>query len=150
MMSCSFSSPLDASISNLRFLSELYLDYNSNLSSTIPTSLMNLTSLTVLSLSYCGFHGDFSSNVFLQPNLKCIDIGENSLLSDHLPEFPQVNTLLQYLNVGGMKFHGKLPSSVGNLKFLEGLFLSSCNFTGAIPFSIANLSHLAQFGSFSE
>ncbi|KAJ4953622.1 hypothetical protein NE237_030454 [Protea cynaroides] len=144
MRGCSLTSPLDSSISNLHFLSELYLDFNSNLSSTVPTSLMNLTSLTVLSLSYCGFHGDFPANVFLQPNLKCIDLGENSLLSGHLPEFPQANTPLQYLSVGGTKFQGKLPSSVENLKFLEGLFLWGCNFSGAIPLSLANLTHLTE------
>ncbi|MFQ6628038.1 hypothetical protein Gotur_007833, partial [Gossypium turneri] len=39
-------------------------------------------------------------------------------------------------------FSGKLPESIGNLKFLTNLELSYCNFFGPIPSSIANLSHL--------
>ncbi|XP_043719028.1 receptor-like protein 33 [Telopea speciosissima] len=143
MRDCSLPGPLDASISSLRFLSELYLDGNQNLSSTVLISLMNLNSLTVLSLSSCGFHGDFPTNVFLQPNLKLIDLSGNSLLSGHLPEFPQLNSAaLEYLDASQTKFQGKLPSSIGNLKFLKELFLYGCNFSGPIPPSLANLTHL--------
>ncbi|XP_042479866.1 receptor like protein 24-like [Macadamia integrifolia] len=144
MSNCSLTGPLDASISSLHFLSELYLALNQNLSSTVPTSLVNLTSLTVLSLQYCGFHGDFPTNVFLQPNLKYIDLSENPLLSAQLPEFPQVNNTLQHLGVGSTKFQGKLPNSIGNLKFLKELNLWNCDLSGLIPPSLANLTYLTK------
>ncbi|XP_042519752.1 receptor-like protein 33 [Macadamia integrifolia] len=142
MSYCSLTGPLDASISSLRFLSELSLDDNYNLSSTVPSSLMNLTSLTILSLGNCGLHGDFPSNVFLQPNLRDIALYDNPLLSVHFPEVPQVNTTLQYLDVGSTNFQGKFPSSVGKLKFLKELYLNDCNFFGPIPPCLANLTQL--------
>ncbi|XP_042479869.1 receptor-like protein Cf-9 [Macadamia integrifolia] len=137
--------PLDASISSFHFLSELNLNYNQNLSSTVPSSLVNLTSLTVFSIVDCGFHGVFPSNVFLQPNLTLIHLSGNPLLSVQLPEFPEVNnSSLQYLGARGTKFQGQFPSSVGNLKFLKILYLGNCNFSGALPPSLANLSHVTE------
>ncbi|XP_052484393.1 receptor-like protein 35 [Gossypium raimondii] len=58
-----------------------------------------------------------------------------------LPEFP-ANNALQSLSLYDTNFSGKLPESIGNLKFLTNLELSYCNFFGPIPSSIANLSHL--------
>ncbi|XP_043691603.1 receptor-like protein 35 [Telopea speciosissima] len=147
MIDCSLTGPLDASISSLRLLSELYLDLNQDLTSTVPSSLANLTSLTVLSLYHCGFHGDFPSNVFLQPNLTLIHLSRNPLLSVQLPEFPEVNNnSLQFLGASGTNFltGGKFPSSVGNLKFLKILYLNDCNFSGPIPPSLENLTHLTE------
>ncbi|XP_042516103.1 receptor-like protein 7 [Macadamia integrifolia] len=142
MYYCSLMGPLDLSISNLRFLSVLFLDDNDNISSTVPSSLMNLTSLTVLRLASCGLHGDFPINVFLLPNLKYIDLYENFLLSGHLPEFPQENNALQHLEVGLTKFQGKLPGSVRNLKVLNSLGLLGLNLSGPIPPFLPNLTHL--------
>ncbi|XP_042484236.1 receptor like protein 22-like [Macadamia integrifolia] len=151
MRNCSLTDPLDASISNLRFLSELYLSENQDISSTVPSSLVNLTSLTVLSLYQCGFHGDFPSNVFLQPNLIQIDLSGNPLLSVQLPEFPQVNnSSLQYLDASSTKFQRKFLSSIGNLKFLKELYLWGCNLSGPIPPSLANLTNLASLDLMSN
>ncbi|KAB1668972.1 hypothetical protein ES319_1Z088100v1 [Gossypium barbadense] len=58
-----------------------------------------------------------------------------------LPEFP-ANNALQSLSLFYTNFSGKLPESIGNLKFLTNLELYDCNFFGPIPSSIANLSHL--------
>ncbi|MFQ6655825.1 hypothetical protein Gotur_026215, partial [Gossypium turneri] len=58
-----------------------------------------------------------------------------------LPEFP-ANNALQSLSHFYTNFSGKLPQSIGNLKFLTYLNLDDCNFFGPIPSSIANLSHL--------
>ncbi|XP_043697060.1 receptor-like protein 7 [Telopea speciosissima] len=144
LRNCSLTDPLDTSISTLHFLSELRLDNNQNLSSTVPSSLVNLTSLIFLSLPYCGFHGDFPSNLFLQPKLKYIDLSTNPLLSVSFPEFPDqvMNNSLRYLNVGNTKFQGKLPSSIGNLKSLKELRLYGCNLSGPIQPSLANLTNL--------
>ncbi|XP_052882009.1 receptor-like protein 19 isoform X2 [Gossypium arboreum] len=58
-----------------------------------------------------------------------------------LPEFSSNNSL-QSLSLYETNFSGKLPQSIGNLKFLTNLKLHYCNFFGPIPSSIANLSHL--------
>ncbi|XP_042479865.1 receptor-like protein 6 [Macadamia integrifolia] len=139
---CALTGPLDASISSLRFLSELYLGSNQGLFSIVPSSLVNLTSLTVFSIWGCDFYGDFPSNVFLQPWVTHIDLSDNLLLSVHLPEFLQINNTLQYLCADGTDLQGKLPSSVGNLKSLKILRFSGCNLFGLIPPSLANLTHL--------
>ncbi|XP_043719584.1 receptor-like protein 19 [Telopea speciosissima] len=129
----SLAGPLEASISNLRFLSVLNLLGNPNLSSKVPTSLMNLTYLTDLNLRDCGLYGDFPRDVFLQPNLKSIDLYTNPLISVHLPEFPEANNTLKYLSVGDTQFQGKLPSSVGNLKSLTYFCVWGLNLSGPIP-----------------
>ncbi|MFQ6657199.1 hypothetical protein Gotur_026984, partial [Gossypium turneri] len=46
------------------------------------------------------------------------------------------------LSLSSTNFSGKLPESIGNLKFLTNFELYDCNFFGPIPSSIANLSHL--------
>ncbi|PPD80710.1 hypothetical protein GOBAR_DD22374 [Gossypium barbadense] len=58
-----------------------------------------------------------------------------------LLEFPE-NNAIQSLSLYLTNFSGKLPESIGNLKFLTNLDLYDCNFFGPIPSSIANLSHL--------
>ncbi|XXG84488.1 hypothetical protein AAC387_Pa10g1994 [Persea americana] len=70
-----------------------------------------------------------------------LDISNNPNLTIHLPEFPQ-NSALQYLYMQATRIDGKLPDSIGYLKFLKVLSLRNCNLFGSLPSSIANLSHL--------
>ncbi|KAJ4966197.1 hypothetical protein NE237_018046 [Protea cynaroides] len=125
---------MDASISNLQFLSELYLDNNTDLSSKEPSSWMNLTSLAVVNLSSCGFYGEFPSNFFLQPNLKVIDLQKNPLVSVDLPESPQV-AAIQHLHLSHSNFSVPIPASLAKLTHLTELDFSWNSFNGQIPSS---------------
>ncbi|XP_062081264.1 receptor-like protein 7 [Humulus lupulus] len=111
-------SPTIAFAQNMTKLRELHLN-NVNLSSPLPESMANLSSLTSLSLSDCNLYGEFLQNIFHLLNIQVIDVSFNRNLN------------------------GILPYSIGNLRFLRVLDLSSCNFSGTIPSSVKNLSHLS-------
>ncbi|KAM6578674.1 hypothetical protein CsatB_030511 [Cannabis sativa] len=125
---------------NFSKLQELYLD-QVNLTSLLPQSLSNLTSLTSLSLIECDLYGDFPSNIFLLPNIQLIHLRNNYMLNGFLPTFHS-NSNLKSLNLYSTKFSGPIPQSIGNLKSLITLNFAFCNFVGTIPSSIGNLSHL--------
>ncbi|TYI92174.1 hypothetical protein E1A91_D02G049600v1 [Gossypium mustelinum] len=134
-------------LSNLRvhisFLSKLILDGNA-ISYLPPNFLVNSSRLVSLSLSACNLNGQFPTGILLLPKIQSIDISSNDQLMGQLPEFPVNNALLS-LSLHDTNFSGKLPHSIGNLKFLTNLELYYCNFFGPIPSSIANLSHLVNF-----
>ncbi|PON89515.1 LRR domain containing protein [Trema orientale] len=121
-------------------LSELYLD-QVNLSSLLPQSLSNLSSLTHLSLKDCNLQGEFPSTIFQLPTIQVIDLTRNGDLTGFLPEFHSSSNL-KSLILYSTSFSGTLPSSIGNLKSLSILNLGFCNFVGNMPSSIGNLSQL--------
>ncbi|KAG4156812.1 hypothetical protein ERO13_D02G020900v2 [Gossypium hirsutum] len=140
LSNCGLKGPLCSSLSRLSFLSKLILDGNPI--SYLPPNFLEISSrLVSLSLRYCNLRGHFPTGILLSPKIQSIDISLNFQLMGQLPEFP-ANNALQSLSLFYTNFSGKLPQSIGNLKFLTNLKLFSCNFFGPIPSSIANLSHL--------
>ncbi|KAK8585551.1 hypothetical protein V6N13_050529 [Hibiscus sabdariffa] len=129
---------------NMRHLTELYLDgvdISTQSTKWCETISPVLSKLQVLSLSNCNLGGYFPIEIFLLPKIQSIDIALNDNLMGQLPEFPSNNALRRLLLMN-TNFSGKLPESIGNLKFLTDLFLSECHFFGSIPPSIANLTYL--------
>ncbi|KAF3457447.1 hypothetical protein FNV43_RR02105 [Rhamnella rubrinervis] len=112
-----------------------------NISSSIPKSLANLSSLTTLSLGGCSLHGKFPEKVFQLSKLEVIRVPFNYLLTGILPEFEPSNSL-RVVNLDFTKFSGKLPNSIGNLNSLSRLALYECNFLKPLPSSFWNLSQL--------
>ncbi|XP_062151716.1 receptor-like protein 6 [Alnus glutinosa] len=120
-----------------------------NISSSVPNILANLSSLTFLSLSDCGgLHGEFPIGIFKLSNLRYLNVGGNKGLTGHLPSFTW-SSPLEILEITGTNFSGELPASMGNLGFLNKLFLWGCNFSGSIPSSLGNLTKLTLL-DFSE
>ncbi|KAB2039707.1 hypothetical protein ES319_D02G028800v1 [Gossypium barbadense] len=140
LSNCGLKGPLCSSLSRLSFLSKLILDGNPI--SYLPPNFLEISSrLVSLSLRNCYLSGHFPTEILLSPKIQSIDISLNHQLMGQLPEFPANNALLS-LSLYFTNFSGKLPESIGNLKFLTNLELSYCNFFGPIPSSITNLSHL--------
>jgi hypothetical protein len=127
-------------VGNLTHLQKLDLSWV-NISSTVPNILANLSSLTFLSLDGCGLHGEFPMGIFKLPNLRHLNVADNKDLTGYLPGFTW-SSPLEILDLGGSSFSGELPASMGNLGFLNGLYLSGCNFSGSIPSSLGNLTKL--------
>ncbi|CAL5394633.1 unnamed protein product [Camellia sinensis] len=125
---------------NLTQLRELHLD-SLNISSPLPHALLNLSSLTSLSLRNCQLRGKFSENIFHFPNLRELYVGGNWELTGKLPYFNATSSL-QFLDLGDISFSGQLPESINNLKALNILSLSYCNLSGSIPASVWNLTKI--------
>ncbi|KAF3966554.1 hypothetical protein CMV_009360 [Castanea mollissima] len=112
-----------------------------DISSTLPSTLTNLTSLEAIYLRNCGLHGEFPPGIFQLPNLKSLSVDLNSNLTGHLPEFNR-SIPLEDLRLAGTGFSGMLPDSIGNLKSLHFFDVGGCNFSGPVPFSFGNLTEL--------
>ncbi|TYI91881.1 hypothetical protein E1A91_D02G026700v1, partial [Gossypium mustelinum] len=140
LSNCGLKGPLCSSLSRLSFLSKLILDWNPI--SYLPPNFLEISSrLVSLSFWNCNLNGQFPTGILLLPQIQSVYISLNDQLMGQLPEFP-ANNALQSLSLFYTNFSGKLPQSIGNLKFLTNLKLFSCNFFGPISSSIANLSHL--------
>ncbi|XP_019163068.1 PREDICTED: probable LRR receptor-like serine/threonine-protein kinase At3g47570 [Ipomoea nil] len=145
------------------------------LSSTIPISMFNLSSLVTFDVQGNKLEGYLPSNLgSTLPNLHYFNIGYN-LLRGRLPISMSNATALHHFDVRHNDFYGGVPSFSGlkRLKYfvlydnplgngkstdmdfmssllnstatLETLYLDNCNFGGVLPTFIANFSHLQSF-----
>jgi Leucine-rich repeat (LRR) protein len=133
-------SDLRSFVQNFTSLEELLLS-GVNISSVVPESLANLSSLKTLDLESCGLLGEFPTRLFQLPNLRDLSIAGNENLTGQLPEFHS-NTSLEVLKLYDTGFYGKLPTSIGNLRSLRVLDFQNCHFSGSIPHSLSNLTQL--------
>ncbi|XP_028116795.1 receptor-like protein 7 [Camellia sinensis] len=127
-------------LQNLTNLKVLRLN-DVSISSEVPDTLANLTSLTTLVFENCGLRGEFPISIFYLPNLQVLDVSLNGYLTGHLPEF-HPSSPLQHLMLSYNSFSGKLPNSIGNLNFLNQLNFSGYYFSGSLPTSLGNLTQL--------
>ncbi|KAL6315285.1 hypothetical protein AAG906_000373 [Vitis piasezkii] len=140
-------------VQNLTKLQKLHLG-GISISSVFPNSLLNRSSLISLDLSWCGLHGRFSNHEIHLPKLEVLNLEGNDDLNGNFPRFSENNSLieasasignlksLQTLDLSDCEFSGFIPTSIGNLKSLKTLDLSDCEFSGSIPTSIGNLKSL--------
>uniref|UniRef100_A0A0E0MRN6 Leucine-rich repeat-containing N-terminal plant-type domain-containing protein n=1 Tax=Oryza rufipogon TaxID=4529 RepID=A0A0E0MRN6_ORYRU len=131
---CQLSSPIYESLSRLRSLSVIDLQYNF-LTGPVPESFNNFSSLTVLQLRYNNLEGWVSPLIFQNKKLVVIDLHRNPVLSGTLPNF-LVGSSLESLLVGHTNFSGTIPSSISNLKSFKELGLDASGFFGDLPSSI--------------
>ncbi|KAF4362271.1 hypothetical protein F8388_008155 [Cannabis sativa] len=103
-------------------LEELHLD-DVNLSSTLPKSMQNLSSLISLSLSGCRLYEEFPQYIFHLPNIQAIDVSANENLSGFLPvnfcsgsKLKSLNlSLVSSLDLRFNNFNGQFPSALYNI-----------------------------------
>ncbi|XP_028056705.1 receptor-like protein kinase [Camellia sinensis] len=155
---------------NLTQLSSLEMDYNF-LTSSIPTRLANITSLSILDLSSSNLQGflpylpqlrelhisnnpgitiDLSS-MFRAPwgNLEILDIGLNHV-NESIPTFIANMSSLLYFSAESCSIHGPIPPSLYNLSKLEYLILNFNYITGNLSSSISNLQTLQYLSLFQN
>ncbi|XP_026444351.1 receptor-like protein 9DC3 [Papaver somniferum] len=139
---CSISGPVFPihEFNNLSHLSTLKMNQNYGLSSSIPLQLANLTSLSVLDLSYC----DLQGSIPYLPKLKELDVSDNYDLDiDELTRMLELPwPKLQTLVISGTRLTESIPESISNAPNLVSLSASSCSIQGSLPSSIYTLSRL--------
>ncbi|KAI3903106.1 hypothetical protein MKW92_005713 [Papaver armeniacum] len=124
---------------NLSRLSSLKMVANWGLTSEIPVEMANLTSLSILDLSYCGLQG----SVPYLPQLKEFNVGFNYNLHPNLTNMFRLQwPKLQRLSMTATNIGGTIPSSISNAPVLVSLYANACSIQGFLPPSIYSLSHL--------
>ena len=100
-------------IFNLTSLEALHLSYV-DISSTVPNSLANFSSLRSLLLKDCGLKGEFPVEIFQLPNLQVLILGFNDQLTGNLPPFKQSSSL-ELLKLAKLAFLGIYLHPLKNL-----------------------------------
>ncbi|XVF78882.1 hypothetical protein PTKIN_Ptkin14bG0173200 [Pterospermum kingtungense] len=135
-------------LGNLTQLQHLLLD-EVDMSSVVPASFLNMSSyIMTLSLDSNELQGRFPVDVFRFPYLRDFMLLDNDVEIN----FPMSNwsSPLRSLIVStpprpyvdSFMMLGELPDSIGNLRSLEVLDVSSSNLEGSIPASLVNLTRL--------
>ena len=138
-----FEGQIPSEISQLSRLISLDLS-GAYLNSTVPPFLTNLSSLATLILEDCDLHGEFPKFVFQLRNLQHLDLSVNSGFSGTIPTSIGNLDSLNGLYLSHCHFSGLLPSSFGKLTKLTYLDLRNNSFTGPIPSFLQNLTHLTE------
>ncbi|KAL7224441.1 hypothetical protein ACSBR1_025819 [Camellia fascicularis] len=132
-------------LQNLTQLQQLRLT-RVNISSVVPISLMNLSSLTYLDLQETGLQGKLSDEIFHLP-LEELYLGYNPNLTGELPDSIGYFKSLKFLNLAMCNLSGSIPMSLGNLTQLVYLVIGMNELTGPFPANLTGLSNLRYFYS---
>ncbi|RYR16626.1 LRR receptor-like serine/threonine-protein kinase RCH1 [Arachis ipaensis] len=124
-------STLQSLIQNSRRLEQLRLNFVT-ISSSLPHTLTNLTSLQKLSFCRCELHGEFPIGIFSLANLTYLNFAENRNLQGTLPASIGNLTNLAHLILEDNVFHGEIPRSLFGLENLVTLDLFSNFFEGRL------------------
>ena len=134
---------LSAKIGQLTELVQLYIDRNTNMTGGIPKEIGNLKKLARINISQTGIGGEIPAELGqCEALLQFMAFKTN--LSGTLPDIwdmPVLQTVMLHTNPG---LTGPLPASLSKLKPLASgtapsIQIYSCNITGSIPASFANL-----------
>ncbi|KAK8310313.1 hypothetical protein V6Z11_D02G178000, partial [Gossypium hirsutum] len=131
---------------NFTSLSVLDLSYN-NFNTAIPCWLFNITTLQRVNLQRSEIKGSLPEvSRGSLCNLRTLDLSLNAI-NGKIKGFIDAlggcgNNTLDYLDLSSNNLQGKLPDSLGNLKYLSILRLAQNSFSGSLPRSIGNLSNL--------
>lgn len=118
-----------------------YLQDEMNLHGTIPTEIVRLDKLQIISLVNNTIHGFLPSAIGGLSQLLDLDLHWNKM-SGELPKDIYNLTNLIVLNLGYNAFNGTLSEELGNLEQLKGLHLKANTFGGSIPSAIGDLDKL--------
>ncbi|KAI3463177.1 hypothetical protein Pfo_019840 [Paulownia fortunei] len=118
---------------------------------SISPSIVNLSSLSQLSLSHNGLSGPLPDGFFAYfDRLQVIDLSRNRL-SGVLSASNKLPSTIQTFNLSSNFFHGTISSSFLQPAFnLETFDVSNNSFFGSIPSSICNFSSSIQLLDFSN
>lgn len=116
-----------------------------NLKGMLPSELVGLSELQVLSLARNSLSGSIPDGLNRFSELRELILAYNSFSGTIPPELGEL-AKLEWLNLYENSFSGPIPSSLGNLANLKSLDLDKNMFMGSIPPELGNLSELEWIG----
>ncbi|XP_027939315.1 receptor-like protein 6 [Vigna unguiculata] len=128
-------------LQNATHLRVLVLD-QTNLSSTLMSSLNLSSSLITLSLRGTGLKGKLTDDILCLPNPQHLYLSYNSDLHGQLPDLSCSSASLNVLEMINCDLQGTIPPSFSNLTHLTSLDLSYNYIDGSIPPSLLTLPRL--------
>ncbi|KAK4720946.1 hypothetical protein R3W88_011179 [Solanum pinnatisectum] len=132
------------SIGNLSSTIENFHIADAHINDLIPTSIGNMSVLTCLDFRENNLAGS------IPPEIECLGkssmlqkfyLGSNKFSSKFLLSLWKMSGLL-YLSVSRNSMEGEVPSDIGELKAIVGLYLHSNHFSGVIPTRFGELQNL--------
>ncbi|KAI7980944.1 Receptor-like protein 13 [Camellia lanceoleosa] len=114
-------------------LSFIDLSHN-NLEGSFPNWLLvNNTELEFLSLRNNSFVGEFWLSPYYNSYTNWMDVSNNQLIGHIQLNMGEMVPYLIHINLSRNAFEGCIPSSIGKMRILEVLDLSSNNLSGEVP-----------------
>ena len=117
------------------------LQYNDELSGSIPAEIGELSNLTYLELSSNQLSGSIPAEIGKLSNLEELYLTHNELSGSIPVEIGKLSNL-RYLFLNNNEFSGSIPAEIGRLSNLFTLSLPSNRLSGSIPAEIGELSRL--------
>ncbi|KAG5534825.1 hypothetical protein RHGRI_022820 [Rhododendron griersonianum] len=130
----SLDSVLDflGSLKSLRYLNLSYLLLSENgFEGPLPSSMGNMTQLTVLDLSYNGFKGEIPNSLRNLRSLRVLDLSGNEFNGEFLS-----SVVGEFKNLESLVISGPIPA--GDYDEIQVLILSNNHFSAGIPMSLCN------------
>lgn len=119
---------LPSEIANLRNLDKFSFGINS-LQGTVPPEIFNMSSLTGIDLMDNNFTGRLPSTMWTTlPNIESIYLSDNGFTGT-IPSSINNATKLRLLVILSTSISGTIPHTIGDLQFLQGLYLGENNLT---------------------
>ncbi|XP_041022936.1 probable LRR receptor-like serine/threonine-protein kinase At3g47570 [Juglans microcarpa x Juglans regia] len=142
-----FKNPLDIilpnSVGNLsRSLQNLYLS-NCSIKGGIPIETGNLSSLSVLSLSYNKLEEPIPNTVGRLRLLQGLYLEGNRLKGPIPSDLCHLTNLVD-IGFGGNLLSGHIPACINNLTSLRNLYLGANQLTSTVPLSLWSLTYLLE------
>nr|GEU82178.1 hypothetical protein [Tanacetum cinerariifolium] len=135
-----FRGEISPSLLTLSFMNHLDLSYNS-FYGAIPIFIGSLTKLAYLDLSYNHLNGTIPISIGSLTKLTYLDLHVNSFTGT-IPKSIGSLTKLRYLSIGSDFLSGTIPKSIGSLTKLRYLYIDGNFVNGTVPSELGNLTSL--------
>ncbi|ESQ28564.1 hypothetical protein EUTSA_v10018259mg [Eutrema salsugineum] len=134
---------IPSTLGNLSRLTILDFSYNA-LSGQVPESLGHLSHLTFLTLSNNRLVGQVPASIEKLSRLEWLELSYNQLVGKVLASLGNL-TQLYYLGLGHNSFSGNIPSSFANLTKLSEVYLNNNYFKSMLPRDMSGFQELGYF-----